>query len=52
MEKRKKIALVLASIIAITGLSYLGYRWWQKSRSNSGNAQKDNRKIVIQRTDR
>lgn len=49
MEKSKKIALVIASLIALTGLSYLGYRWWKKSQINSGNPQKDNRKVIIQR---
>ena len=48
----KRIALALASIIGLAGLSYLGYWYYRKMRTSSGNAQKDDREIQIVRTDK
>lgn len=51
MNKRK-VALITASVIALAGLSYLGYWWYKKMRTLSGNPTKDNRDIKIVRTDK
>jgi hypothetical protein len=49
---KKKVAIILASIIGVAGLSYLTYWWYKKMRSLSGNPVKDNRNIKIVRTDK
>lgn len=49
---KKRVAIILASIIGVAGLSYLGYWWYKKMRTLSGNPQKDNRNIKIVRTDK
>ena len=49
---KKKVALIIASVIGIAGLTYLGVRWYKKMRTLSGNPEKDNRNITIVRTDK
>lgn len=51
MNKRR-VALVIASLVALGGLTYLGFWWYKKMRTLSGNAEKDNRSIQIVRTDK
>lgn len=47
MTKNAKIALIIAGVVAVSVGGYLGYKAYQKKRRKSGNAQKDNRRIVI-----
>jgi flagellar basal body-associated protein FliL len=41
---KKKIAIIIISILALGGIGYFGYKYFMK---NSGNAEKDNRKIRL-----
>ena len=46
---KKKIAIIIVSILALGGVGYWAYR---RFMYKSGNADKDNRKIRIFRTDK
>jgi uncharacterized membrane protein YebE (DUF533 family) len=46
---KKKIALIIGGIIGVGVLGYLGYWMYKKSKTRSGNPQKDNRDIKIVR---
>lgn len=46
---KKKIALIIGGIIGVGVLGYLGYWMYKKSKTRSGNPQKDNRNIQIVR---
>jgi uncharacterized membrane protein YebE (DUF533 family) len=43
MGKNKKIAIIIASIVGVIGLGYLGYWLYNRSQLKSGDPQKDNR---------
>lgn len=49
MGTNRKLAIAFATIIGLGVVGYLGYWWYRKSRTMSGNAQKDNRDIQIVR---
>ena len=44
---KKRVAIVVASVIALAGLSYLTYWYIQKSRTTSSNPEKNDRKINV-----
>jgi len=41
---KKKIAIIIISIIVLGGIGYFGYQYFMK---NSGNPEKDNRRIKL-----
>jgi hypothetical protein len=47
--KKNKLLLVLVSLLAVSGLGYIGYKLYKRSQTTSGNPDKDNRKILILR---
>ena len=49
MDNRKKIIWGIVGVLATAGLVYVGYRWYKKSKTLSGNQTKDSRKITISR---
>jgi len=49
---KKKIALVIGGIIGVSLLGYLGYYFYKKSKTTSGNPQKDGRKIDLINTNK
>ena len=44
---KKKIAFIVAGIVGVALLGYWGYTTYQKSKTNSGNPQKDGRKFNL-----
>jgi uncharacterized membrane protein YebE (DUF533 family) len=44
---KKKIALIIGGIVGVSLLGYLGYYLYKKSRTTSGNKQKDDRKFKL-----
>lgn len=50
MNKSKVTKLAIA-LLALGGLGYIGYYFYQKNRLKSGNPDKDNRNILIKRID-
>ena len=44
---RKKITWIAVTVLAIGGLSYLGYYMYKKSQTSSQDPNKNNRKILI-----
>jgi uncharacterized membrane protein YebE (DUF533 family) len=46
-----KITKVAITLLALGGLGYIVYYFYSKNKLKSGNADKDNRKILFTRTD-
>lgn len=49
MKKGNKALIIVATLIGVAGLGYLGYWLYKRSQTTSGNPEKDNRKILITR---
>lgn len=49
MNNGKKALLIIGTLIGVAGLGYFSYWLYKKSQTSSGNAEKDNRKILITR---
>jgi hypothetical protein len=45
--KKNKLLWVFVSLLAVGGLVFIGNKLYKKSRTTSGNSDKDNRKILI-----
>jgi hypothetical protein len=45
--KKNKLLWVFVSLLAVGGLVFIGNKLYKKSRTTSGNPDKDNRKILI-----
>ena len=41
---KKKIAIIIISVLALGGIGYFGYKYFM---NRSGNAEKDNRRIKL-----
>jgi uncharacterized membrane protein YebE (DUF533 family) len=46
MKKGNRALIIIGALIGVAGLSYLGYWLYTTSQKNSGNTEKDNRKII------
>ena len=46
MKNGNKALIIIASLIGVAGLSYLGYWLYTNSQKNSGNPEKDNRTVI------
>lgn len=47
---KKKLLLVSVSLLALVGIGYVAYTFYQKSRTASQDPDKNNRKIVQERS--
>lgn len=44
---KKKLLWVSVSLLAVAGIGYVAYTFYQKSRTSSQDPDKNNRKIII-----